>query len=260
MSYILDALRRAEAQRDRGAVPGIHAQPGSALPSAATTGRAGKAVWWGLAVLVLAALAVFAWFMMARDARREALRNVAVVAVPSPAPIPAPAPAPSPTPALVPAPAPAPSAVPATAPAVAPAQVAAAPAPAVTAAPAIQAARPASASAPAIATVRAPASAAAPATATTPAVAATAAPAAVPVPAEPRIYTREELPGDVRAQLPAITINGSTYSENPAHRLLIANGQVFHESDKISADLIVEQIRIRGVVLSFRGYRYLVPY
>ena len=27
MSYILDALRRADAERERGAVPGLHAQP-----------------------------------------------------------------------------------------------------------------------------------------------------------------------------------------------------------------------------------------
>ncbi|MFZ2652317.1 MAG: hypothetical protein WA210_19640, partial [Burkholderiaceae bacterium] len=27
MSYILDALRRADSERERGAVPGIHAQP-----------------------------------------------------------------------------------------------------------------------------------------------------------------------------------------------------------------------------------------
>ncbi len=42
--------------------------------------------------------------------------------------------------------------------------------------------------------------------------------------------------------------------------MLIANGQVFHENEKISADLAVEQIRAQAVVLNFRGYRYLVPY
>jgi len=79
-------------------------------------------------------------------------------------------------------------------------------------------------------------------------------------PAPPRIYTREELPGDIRNQLPQIKIGGSSWSENPAHRMLIANGQVFQENQKISADLSVEQIRQQAVVLNFRGYRYLLPY
>ncbi len=34
MSYILDALRRAEAERQRGQVPGLDAQPSGALPDA----------------------------------------------------------------------------------------------------------------------------------------------------------------------------------------------------------------------------------
>ena len=41
MSYILDALRRADAERSRGAVPGLHAQgvPTDGSRRRATTGR-----------------------------------------------------------------------------------------------------------------------------------------------------------------------------------------------------------------------------
>lgn len=77
--------------------------------------------------------------------------------------------------------------------------------------------------------------------------------------APPRIYTREELPAEIRNQLPPTRISGSSYSDNPAHRMLIANGQVFRENEKISPELSVEQIRPQAVVLNFRGYRYLVP-
>ena len=41
MSFILDALRKAEAERERGNVPSIHAQP--VLPGVAPSGPAGKA-------------------------------------------------------------------------------------------------------------------------------------------------------------------------------------------------------------------------
>ena len=86
------------------------------------------------------------------------------------------------------------------------------------------------------------------------------APADKPAATALRLYSREELPGDIRGQLPNVNVTGSTYSENAAHRMLIANGQVFHENEKIAADLTVEQIGLKAVVLNFRGYRYTVPY
>ena len=46
MSYILDALRRADAERERGNVPGLHAQPMPAVtaPGAHTWLR--RSLWW----------------------------------------------------------------------------------------------------------------------------------------------------------------------------------------------------------------------
>jgi general secretion pathway protein B len=62
MSYILDALRRSQAERERGQVPGLDARPApvSALPEAAS---APPWRWLALAALVLgvAALALLWW-------------------------------------------------------------------------------------------------------------------------------------------------------------------------------------------------------
>ena len=54
MSYILDALRRAQAERGRGSVPGLHtpATPVTGLPAAHANPARGAA--WGLAALILA--------------------------------------------------------------------------------------------------------------------------------------------------------------------------------------------------------------
>ena len=57
MSYVLDALRRAEAERQRGNVPGLHAQTLPAPEAARESpdrapGRWGP--WLGVAVLVAA--------------------------------------------------------------------------------------------------------------------------------------------------------------------------------------------------------------
>ncbi|WP_275697175.1 general secretion pathway protein GspB [Ramlibacter paludis] len=57
MSYILDALRKADAERERDPARGIHAQPMAAQPAPQ---RASYAPWAAVA-LVAAALAGYAW-------------------------------------------------------------------------------------------------------------------------------------------------------------------------------------------------------
>lgn len=94
MSYILDALKKAEAERKLGAVPGIHAPATYAIRS---NHRSGRRLWLagGLALLV-AVLAALAWFRP-----WHAPQTAALPAVPSlpPAPI---ASAPQPVSALAP--------------------------------------------------------------------------------------------------------------------------------------------------------------
>jgi general secretion pathway protein B len=75
-----------------------------------------------------------------------------------------------------------------------------------------------------------------------------------------RIYQQSELPDAIRAELPPLTIGGSIYSENPANRMLIVNGQLFHEGDKLAPDLFVEQIKLKAAVLRYKGYRYQTSY
>ena len=97
--------------------------------------------------------------------------------------------------------------------------------------------------------------------AATPPAAATPAPrAAASGTAEEHIYAVAELPDDIRRSLPALPISGSTYSQNPASRMLIVNGQVFHEGDAITPELKLEQIRLKGAVLRFRNYRYTIGF
>jgi general secretion pathway protein B len=95
-----------------------------------------------------------------------------------------------------------------------------------------------------------------------PAAAATTAPAPLPAASKPdeRIYAASELPDDIRRQLPALAVGGSMYSPTPKDRLVIINGQVLHEGDLISPDLMVERIRLKTAVLAFKGYRYTLPF
>jgi general secretion pathway protein B len=69
-----------------------------------------------------------------------------------------------------------------------------------------------------------------------------------------------ELPDDVRRQLPQLAVSGASYSKNAASRMLILNGQVFREGDKVASDLVLVQIRLKSAVLSYKGQRFGISF
>ena len=141
MSYILDALKRADAERERGAVPGLHAQQTAALAAAPTT-RVRTRLWLiGGAVLTLSAIAagLWQWRASTNEAPLPAVQLAVVAPLVNTSAAPAAAPAPvvaSPLPVVAP--------------------VAVSPAPPVVAAPVHAATPKAAVSAPAAAPVVAP--------------------------------------------------------------------------------------------------------
>ncbi|RZJ08433.1 MAG: hypothetical protein EOP39_13840 [Rubrivivax sp.] len=82
--------------------------------------------------------------------------------------------------------------------------------------------------------------------------------AAAPV-QEVRIPRLAELPESTRRELPALAISGSVYSEDPAGRFVIINGEVQREGARLAADLVLEKIGARELVLRFKGQRYRQP-
>ena len=245
MSYILDALRKADAERERGAIPDLHAQPVLRGSNAAAPVASAR-VWIGVAAAAsVIALAAIGWALLSRDAARDA---VAVVPVSAPATVSAvpagPAvadPPPLTVTAQVPANPPNPPGPAAVQPARAPAMPATTTRSTAADLPPAEGPRP---------VARKPAAAAPAAAAEPPAAKAS----------EPRLYTLAELPDDIRRELPALAIGGAMYSESPASRMLIINGQVFHERDKLSPNLTLVQIKLKSAVLEYRGYRYGISY
>ncbi len=234
MSYILDALKRADAERERGQVPGLHSQSrstASTLPSEPATGKSGLALLAGALVLLLLLAAATWWWLSTPH-----VEPVRASAVPPPGEPPKPQPLPPEAARSAPAPQP--------------------PAPVLPIlAPEPEVVRPA----PGTAAVVANPGSAAPVTATT------AAPSNPPTgtttaPAIDNVRSFAELPPDVRAQLPQVNVSGSTYSSNPSHRMLIANGKVVQEGDEIAPGLKLETIGPGKAVLNHRGTRYSIGY
>ncbi len=241
MSYILEALRRAEAdrERERGQVPGLHAQPLSVGGTASPAGRRRWLPWAGGGLLLLAGVGVGTWLAGgAHDAAPP-------LPPPAPAPVAATPPPVEPATAVVGTPPqtlPPPGSEPGRLPPVGAASPYLPPMPppgTVTAAPAPR---------PAV-----PSTSAAPVATASPARPAAAGATDAPV---PRVA---ELPDGVRRELPTLAIGGSVYSDDPASRLVIVNGEVQHEGAKLTKDLVLEQIRPRELVLRFKGQRYRQP-
>lgn len=74
------------------------------------------------------------------------------------------------------------------------------------------------------------------------------------------VHSFADLSAEQRAQLPQLNISGASYSENPAHRLLIVNGQIAQEGQEVAPGLVLEQIGLNEAVLSQRGLRFRIGY
>ena len=268
MSYILDALRRADAERSRGAVPGLHAQslPTDGEPAARNytpliwaAGAAGVLVVAGMVIVLFGP-----WHAAPAPEGRVALASAPEFAPPARDSAPT-------QPAQGEQPAAQPGAIDPGARPIEPPMGRAAPPsaypPVAQQRPATPPARVARLEPRADAHPSAPALAAAPAQTQaehygSPSVAApTPAPAPASGPARGNAITNiNDLPPNVRSTLPRLSVGGAIYSETPSARMVILNGQVFHEGDKPAADTVLEQIRLKSAVLNFRGQRYEVSF
>ena len=68
----------------------------------------------------------------------------------------------------------------------------------------------------------------------------------------------QDLPADRRAAVPELKFAGHTYSEDPAQRMIIVNGQILREGGIISSGTRLRQITWDGVIVDFQGKQFLV--
>lgn len=256
MSYILEALRRAETEREsRRRVPGLHAQPVPVLPG--DEGPPRRNAWpWLVAGLAVALVLALLWRGSGQDAGGEEAARAAVTGSVEARPPTAVDPAAS----AIAAPS-TPATPPAATAAETPPAAAHEPPPvhrksstAAKAAPKPHAQAAEKTRTPATAAAAAATAQAAPGTKTPPATPATA---GTP---EPPLRTLADLPADIRGRVPPLSFGGSVYSEVPAQRLVILNGQVLREGDAIADDVWLEQIRPHSAVIRVRGQRFEYPF
>ncbi len=226
MSYILEALKKAQAERQLGSSPTIHAPTLQAADTGAASARFSKPLV--LAVLAMAAVIAVLLVMVLKPAAQQQQPAAAPAAAAVTPPAAARAAAPAPT-----APTPLPAPVADLPPSVA--NLARASAPEAQPQPQPAAAAPASASA------------------------ASAPIKLVAVPEEPVVNLRD-LPEPIQRAIPPVTVGGYIYSRNPADRLLLVDKVLRHEGEEVAPGLLLEKLQQKEAVFNFRGYRYRVPY
>ncbi|SFL81552.1 general secretion pathway protein GspB [Rugamonas rubra] len=276
MSYILEALKKSQAERQLGALPTIHA-PSLHGEVAAAPGAAWKKPL-PLAVVAMAAVIVallaLVWRQPATTAAPVGATSSATPAVAGAVGAPA---ATAAAASIAPAVAEhAGLAAPATAVAPNPGLAASAPAPALAVPSA--AAQPVAMPPPAIEAVEtlkplktaaAPASTERPEPARKPAPLAAAAdgahaqpspPAAAPAAPDDAAPSVRELPEPIQRAIPPIAVGGYIYSKNPADRLLLIDKVLRHEGEEVAAGLVLEKLLPKAAVFNYKGFRYRVPY
>lgn len=279
MSLILEALKKSEQQRRLGEAP--------TLGSPVLVARKRRNLLPLLGVLIVAALAVGWWLTRTPDQEPAVTRTDTVASAPTPAgqtatpakPAPAPhAPATRPPNANPATGAGSPPAANRTATAPAKPPVATTPAaqtPPAAAAPKTPAAPTAvppaaSTKPPALATPPAapPATAAKPSADGKPATPnATVAPPAQPpaaarpasAPAQPSLPSVWDLPYATRKDLPELTLTMHVYAGEPSERFVVIKGERHVEGDDLGDGVALKEIRPDGLVLEFKGQRFVYP-
>ena len=291
MSYILDALKKAESDRKLGSVPNIHTQAVVAAESDRGISRRAARSMWAAGALLVSGLLAIAWYQPWQSAPAPlsagalsrpspslptvpepglqrsvpgATETVTAVqkTVPETATALAAAGAGQPQPSLpkvtesVPV-----SAPPATA---AAANIGAAPQ-------ATKPVQPKSGPAPTAKTNNKPAGSELPQS-----VSGTAAslerppektaarppeaPRETPAPSEARVPNLRELPQNIQAEVPPLAVTGYIYSKNEADRSVLINNKFLREGDQAAPGVVLEKIAPKEAVLNYKGYRYRLSY
>lgn len=90
-------------------------------------------------------------------------------------------------------------------------------------------------------------------------------PAAKPIPPKDlppppdRVLALAELPPALRETLPPFAIRGFVHSDDSRSRMVVINDRMLQEGDEVAAGLRLERIDPDGIVLNYKGYRFLAP-
>lgn len=78
------------------------------------------------------------------------------------------------------------------------------------------------------------------------------------IPFKNRLFNLNELPANIKDSLPTFRVSGHAYSPNRLNRVARVNEKILQEGDELSAGLKVEEITQDGIIFNNQGYRFLI--
>lgn len=82
--------------------------------------------------------------------------------------------------------------------------------------------------------------------------------AVLPSPAPNRIYAVHQLPPSVSKGLPNLTMSLHYFTDDPSSRIISINGKTLKEGEEVVPGLRLEKITAAGAILEYRGYRFSI--
>jgi general secretion pathway protein B len=82
------------------------------------------------------------------------------------------------------------------------------------------------------------------------------APAGTAAEEDKRVMALNELPPSIQREIPSISISFHAYSSKPKERRVMINGAMAKQGELLAPGLSLEQITPDGVVLGYKGYRF----
>ena len=73
---------------------------------------------------------------------------------------------------------------------------------------------------------------------------------------EQKVMTIAELPVAIQQEMPKMSISVHAYSREPKDRLVGINDRVLREGEYVAPGLMLEQITLDGMIMSYKGYRF----
>lgn len=74
------------------------------------------------------------------------------------------------------------------------------------------------------------------------------------------ITALRDLPASIQQQVPPVSIGGYIYSDNKADRSVLINNRLRREGEDVAPGLTLERMTPTGVVLAYKGYRFHTKY
>lgn len=77
---------------------------------------------------------------------------------------------------------------------------------------------------------------------------------------EPQVGTLRDLPPQIQQEVPQYSVGGYIYSASKADRSVLINKRLLREGDEIAPGFKLETMTPSGMILNYKGYRYRASY